>query len=139
MAGSPNDPDFFAQGMGVRQVLQTVEDALIEAGFDDFMVVTERGSFHWMTVERARQADVHAYGKAVSAELSRRRERVIEACHPHRACPGCRHHKRRIPSRSGGLCPLACHGMAYGPPFLVDLNSRCSGSLSRVSRFAIGS
>ena len=57
MAGSPNDPDFFAQGMGVRQVLQTVEDALIEAGFDDFMVVTERGSFHWMTVERARQAD----------------------------------------------------------------------------------
>jgi hypothetical protein len=56
MSGTPKSPDFFAQGLGVREVLQTVEDALIEAGFDDFMVVTERGSFHWMTVERARQA-----------------------------------------------------------------------------------
>jgi hypothetical protein len=43
--------------MGVREVLQTVEDALIEAGFDDFMVVTEWGSFHWTTVERERQAN----------------------------------------------------------------------------------
>jgi hypothetical protein len=57
MPDTPNNPDFVAQGMGVREVLQTVEDALIEAGFDDFMVVTERGSFHWMTVERARQAN----------------------------------------------------------------------------------
>jgi hypothetical protein len=43
------------QGLGVREVLQAVEDALIDAGYDDHMVVTERGSFHWMTVERARQ------------------------------------------------------------------------------------
>jgi hypothetical protein len=57
MPGAPNNPDFVAQGMGVREVLQTVEDALIEAGFDDFIVVTERGLFHWLTVERARQVD----------------------------------------------------------------------------------
>ena len=41
------------QGLGVREVLQAVEDALVESGHDDFMYVTERGSFHWMTVERA--------------------------------------------------------------------------------------
>jgi hypothetical protein len=35
-------------------VLQSVEDALVDAGYDDFVVVTERGSFHWRTVERAR-------------------------------------------------------------------------------------
>lgn len=46
---------FMKQGLGVRDVLQAVEDALIDAGYDDFMVVTECGSFHWMTVERARQ------------------------------------------------------------------------------------
>jgi hypothetical protein len=34
--------------------LQAVEDALIDSGHDDFMVSTKRGSFHWMTVERAR-------------------------------------------------------------------------------------
>lgn len=33
-----------------------VEDALVDAGYDDFVVVTERGSFHWQTVERARAA-----------------------------------------------------------------------------------
>ena len=43
------------QGLGVREVRQAVEDALIDAGYDDHMVVTQRGSFHWMTVERARQ------------------------------------------------------------------------------------
>jgi hypothetical protein len=33
MPGAPNHPDFVAQGMGVREVLQTLEDALIEAAF----------------------------------------------------------------------------------------------------------
>jgi hypothetical protein len=45
---------FMKQGLGVREALQAVEDALIDAGYDDFMAATERGSFHWMTVERAR-------------------------------------------------------------------------------------
>jgi hypothetical protein len=45
---------FMKQGLGIREVLQAVEDALVDAGYDDFMAVTERGSFHWMTVERAR-------------------------------------------------------------------------------------
>jgi hypothetical protein len=31
-----------------------VKDALIDAAYDEYMVVTERGSFLWMTVERAR-------------------------------------------------------------------------------------
>ena len=42
--------------MSVRDVLQAVEDALVDAGFEDFVVVTDRGSFHWQTVERARDA-----------------------------------------------------------------------------------
>jgi hypothetical protein len=47
------------QKHGVQEVLQAVEDALMRAGYDDYMVVTEHGSFHWMTVERAleRQAE----------------------------------------------------------------------------------
>jgi hypothetical protein len=38
----------------VREVLQAVEDALLRSGLDEFTVVTEHGSFHWMTVERSR-------------------------------------------------------------------------------------
>jgi hypothetical protein len=46
---------FFKQGMGIREILQSVEDALPDSGHDDFVVVTEHGSFRWQTVERARQ------------------------------------------------------------------------------------
>lgn len=49
-------PEFVRQGMNVRDVLQAVEDALVDTGFEDFVVVTDRGSFHWQTVERARDA-----------------------------------------------------------------------------------
>ena len=52
---APDLKQFLKQGLGVREILQAVEDALIDAGHDDFMVATERGSFHWMTVERARE------------------------------------------------------------------------------------
>src|SRR5579885_1888881 len=31
---------------------QRIEDALLKAGFDDYMVVTRGGSFHWRTAER---------------------------------------------------------------------------------------
>lgn len=48
---------FVKQGLGTREVLQAVEDALIDAGYDDFVVVTDRGSFRWMTVERARRRE----------------------------------------------------------------------------------
>jgi hypothetical protein len=41
---------FMKQGFGVREVLQAVEDVLIHEGYDDYMVATARGSFHWMTV-----------------------------------------------------------------------------------------
>lgn len=33
---------------------QRVEDALLKAHYDDFMIATGRGSFHWMALERAR-------------------------------------------------------------------------------------
>jgi hypothetical protein len=46
---------FFKQGMGIREILQSVEDALMDAGYDDFMVATEHGTFRWQTVERARR------------------------------------------------------------------------------------
>ena len=45
---------FAKHGRGVRQVLQAVEDALIDAGYDDYVVATEGGTFHWQTIERAR-------------------------------------------------------------------------------------
>jgi hypothetical protein len=45
---------FARQGKGAREVLQAVEDALIDAGYDDFVVATEHGTFRWRTVERAR-------------------------------------------------------------------------------------
>jgi hypothetical protein len=34
--------------------LQALEDALIDAGYDDFIVAAEYGTFHWRTVKRAR-------------------------------------------------------------------------------------
>ena len=48
------DEQFEKMGLGIREVLQSVEDALLDAGYDDFVVVTEHGSFRWQTVERAR-------------------------------------------------------------------------------------
>jgi hypothetical protein len=39
---------------GLQEVLQAVEDALLKYGYDDFVVVTEHGSFHWITDDRAR-------------------------------------------------------------------------------------
>jgi hypothetical protein len=59
MPEDPHDPEdlrrFAQQGRGIREVLQAVEDTLVDAGYDDFMVATDRGTFHWQTVERARE------------------------------------------------------------------------------------
>lgn len=52
MSGPP-DP-FANEGRGIREILQAVEDALLDAGFDDFVVATEHGSWHWRTVDAAR-------------------------------------------------------------------------------------
>ena len=46
--------DSTEQGLGVQEILQVVEDALIQAGFDDYTISTQHGTFHWTTVERAR-------------------------------------------------------------------------------------
>jgi hypothetical protein len=35
------------QGLGIKERLQEVENALMDAGYDDFAVTTEHGSFHW--------------------------------------------------------------------------------------------
>jgi hypothetical protein len=43
------------RALTLREALQDVENALLKAGFDDITVATERGTFHWMTVERARE------------------------------------------------------------------------------------
>jgi CTP:molybdopterin cytidylyltransferase MocA len=39
----------------MQEVLQAVEDALINHGYDHLTVVTRHGSFQWMTVDRARE------------------------------------------------------------------------------------
>ena len=63
------DPElarFAKQGRGVHEVLQAVENALIDAGYDDFVVATEHGTFHWRTVERARARASEEEGKDAS-------------------------------------------------------------------------
>jgi hypothetical protein len=51
MPEDPHDPEdlrrFAQQGRGIREVLQAVEDALVDAGYDDFMVATDRGNLTW--------------------------------------------------------------------------------------------
>lgn len=49
------DPQFVKQGLGIRDVLQEVENALIENGYDDFVVKTKDGSFRWRLSETARR------------------------------------------------------------------------------------
>ena len=34
------------QGLGIKERLQEVENALMHAGYDDFAVMTEHGTFH---------------------------------------------------------------------------------------------
>jgi len=51
------NPQCFTLAAKVHEVLQTVENALIEAGKGDFFVTTEHGSFRWQTTERAREAE----------------------------------------------------------------------------------
>ena len=58
-AQAPGERKAGQSGRGLRSearniLLQRAEDALIEAGYDDFVAATERGSFHWQTVEHAR-------------------------------------------------------------------------------------
>src|SRR4051812_28607866 len=58
MADMERDDQFQKQGLGVREVLQTVEDALMDTGYEDFAVAIEHGTFQWHTVDRARQEDM---------------------------------------------------------------------------------
>ena len=54
-AGCDQEMATFAKvGRGIQNVLQEVENALMEAGYDDFVVATEHGSVHWQTAEQAR-------------------------------------------------------------------------------------
>jgi hypothetical protein len=39
-------------GFKVKKKLQAVEDELIEAGYEDFVVATDRGSFRWTLAPR---------------------------------------------------------------------------------------
>jgi len=38
----------------IRDRLQAIEDELVAAGFNEFIVATDAGTFTWRTVERAR-------------------------------------------------------------------------------------
>jgi hypothetical protein len=50
-----SDEQFMKRGKGILEILQSVEDALIDGGYDHFMVATNHGTFHWETrIERAR-------------------------------------------------------------------------------------
>ena len=51
------DEQFMKRGRGIREILQSVEDALIDGGYDHFMVVTEHGTFYWETFDRAQSRE----------------------------------------------------------------------------------
>jgi hypothetical protein len=40
--------------LGIRDRLQAIEDELIAASFDEFIVATDAGTFTWRTAARAR-------------------------------------------------------------------------------------
>ncbi|MBV8457636.1 MAG: hypothetical protein JO122_13595 [Acetobacteraceae bacterium] len=42
-----DEPRIGKQGLGIKERLQEVEKALMDAGYEDFAVTTEHGSFHW--------------------------------------------------------------------------------------------
>jgi hypothetical protein len=48
---------FVKSGLGIREVLQEIEDALLGMGYDDFVVITDHGAFTWRKVKRARQEE----------------------------------------------------------------------------------
>jgi hypothetical protein len=59
----------------IRGRLQAIEDELVEAGFDEFMVACDAGTFTWRTVQRARAeggkespADTHDGGRGGEVE-----------------------------------------------------------------------
>jgi hypothetical protein len=51
----PDFPEaqFEKSALSIQDTLQAVEDALIELGLGDYLVVTEHGTFRWQTIERA--------------------------------------------------------------------------------------
>jgi len=51
------DQRMMDRAVSLRQALQDIENALLKAGYDDITVATERGTFQWMTVERARERE----------------------------------------------------------------------------------
>lgn len=46
-------PDMKDEMLGVREVLQSVEDALIDNGWHEITVRTEQGMFAWVSDKRA--------------------------------------------------------------------------------------
>ena len=57
-----SDEQFLSRGIGIREILQSIEDALIDGGYDHYMVATDHGTFEWETVERARAREAERRG-----------------------------------------------------------------------------
>jgi hypothetical protein len=54
MAEQETDRQFANRGLRIRAKLQEIEDELVSAGYDDYVVATDRGSFRWQTMARGR-------------------------------------------------------------------------------------
>jgi len=68
--------------MEIREILQSVEDALIDGGFDHYMVATEHGTFHWETTDRAlRAAREPAIAQRHAASTTSIWQREVEPVH----------------------------------------------------------
>jgi hypothetical protein len=50
-------PDMKDEMLGIREVLQSVEDALIDNGWDEISVRTDHGMFTWITEKRAAEIE----------------------------------------------------------------------------------
>ena len=44
--------DFIEKELGAREALQAVENALVDAGYDRFVMATDRGTWTWEYIER---------------------------------------------------------------------------------------
>lgn len=47
--------DLQSQLQSVRDLLQSVEDTLLEEGWDDITLATRHGTFSWITLARAKE------------------------------------------------------------------------------------
>jgi hypothetical protein len=82
----------------IRDRLQAIEDELVEAGLDEFMVACDAGTFTWRTVARSRAEHGEEPPPADAADSATRASRTLHASR-HHVCWGMRRPRLMPPRR----------------------------------------